>query len=68
VVPHNDGAEYGFAARAWVVDLLGWLWTVPLKQRHRVLGLLLGYCAEAIGQFEELACTEDGRTPNGAVQ
>ena len=53
----KGGAESGYAARAWVVDLLTWAWTVPAVQRHRILGLLLGYSPDAIGQFEEVATT-----------
>lgn len=54
----GDGtAEYGYAAEQWVVDLFEWLMTadanaVPLVQRHRVLGLLLGYSAPAVREFE----------------
>jgi hypothetical protein len=70
-VPNDGGsAECGYAARAWVVDMLRWAWTVPLVQRQRLLGLLLGYSPDAIGQFEELTATnvsvEGG--PNGEVQ
>jgi hypothetical protein len=68
VVPHGDGAECGYAARAWVVETLTWVWTVPERHRHRVLGLLLGYSAEAIGQFDEMVFAEPGRVVNGAVQ
>jgi hypothetical protein len=57
-----DGmVDYGFAARAWVVDLYSWLVNadenaVPTKHRHRILGLLLGYDADAIHAHEEQNC------------
>jgi hypothetical protein len=57
-----DGLVYcGYAASQWVVDLFAWLinskeGAVPSKQRHRILGLLLGYSPEAIRQFEEQNC------------
>jgi hypothetical protein len=70
-IPGDGGssAECGYAARAWVVDMLRWAWTVPLVQRQRLLGLLLGYSPDAIGQFEELTATNvsvEGE-PNGEV-
>jgi hypothetical protein len=56
----NGVAEYGFAAEPWTVDLFEWLMTadvnaVPAEHRHRVLGLLLGYSAPAIRDFESQA-------------
>jgi hypothetical protein len=52
----RDGvADYGYAASAWVLDLLAWLNSdaVPLNQQHRIVGLLLGYGVAAIRSFEE---------------
>jgi hypothetical protein len=53
----NGFAEYGYAAERWVVDLFEWLMTadanvVPTDHRHHVLGLLLGYSATAVRDFE----------------
>jgi hypothetical protein len=53
----NGAAEFGFAAEPWVVDLFEWVMTadrsaVPTEHRHRVLGLLLGYSAAAVRDFE----------------
>ena len=48
-------ADIGFAARAWVVDLLKWLdENAPTEQQNRIVGLLLGYSADAIASLEEL--------------
>ncbi len=58
VIDRGDGrADYGFSAMRWAIDLLRWTNSdaVPLVQRHRVLGLLLGYSADAIREFEEQA-------------
>jgi hypothetical protein len=58
VVENGDGtADCGYAAAGWVVDLLRWASSndVPKVQRMRVVGLLLGYSAEAIAIFEERA-------------
>ena len=59
----GDGTtEYGFAAAPWVIDLYRWTVqreeadeTVPQSQRHRIVGLLLGYHASAVSAFEESA-------------
>lgn len=56
VVENADGsADCGYAAAGWVVDLLRWASgdDVPKVQRMRVVGLLLGYSAEAISTFED---------------
>ena len=47
---------YGYASHAWVVDLLRWVLSDECPDRHgnRILGLLLGYSADAIRSFEEL--------------
>lgn len=58
VVENGDGsADCGYAAAGWVVDLLRWASddAVPKVQRMRIVGLLLGYSAEAIAVFEERA-------------
>jgi hypothetical protein len=57
VIPgtHPGTVEYGYAAAPWCVDLLQWTWSAcPKSQRHRIVGLLLGYSADAIRRFDEL--------------
>lgn len=59
VAPREDGvADYGFATYRWAIDLLRWAQTdaVPVEQRHRIIGLLLGYSPHAIHRFEEQTC------------
>jgi hypothetical protein len=55
VCESGDGiAAYGYAAASWVLDLYQWLLTdnaVTSKQRHRIIGLLLGYSVSAISDF-----------------
>jgi hypothetical protein len=68
VIDRGDGmADYGYAAKSWVVNLYEWVVcaseeTVPPLQRHRILGLLLGYSADAIRDYEEM---QRGRRFNG---
>lgn len=49
---------YGYASHAWVVDLLGWALSsaCPETQRHRILGILLGYAADEIRRHDESGC------------
>lgn len=50
-----EGCLFGYASHAWGVDLLRWVnRAAPVKQRDRILGLLLGYAPDAIRSFEEL--------------
>ena len=42
----------GYAAAAWVVDLLAWSYEQPLRQHHRIIGLLLGYSVNAIAEHD----------------
>jgi hypothetical protein len=58
----GDGTvEYGYAAAQWAIDLYCWVVNekaddvVPSHQRHRIIGLLLGYSAAAISDFEMTA-------------
>lgn len=56
----DDFADCGYAAAAWVIDLYRWVVSaadtmMPVKQRHRIVGLLLGYNVGAIGEYEEQA-------------
>ena len=55
VIVRPDGlADYGYAARQWVVDELEWLHhNVPHPHLDRLLGLLLGYSADAIAAHDE---------------
>ena len=58
VIDCGDGfAVAGYAAARWALDLYQWTFTdgVPDEQRHRIVGLLLGYAPDAIRQFEESA-------------
>jgi hypothetical protein len=57
VVDHGDGiASYGYAESRWALDLYEWAVSdpsVPQEQRHRIIGLLLGYGAPAVSRYEE---------------
>lgn len=56
VVKRKDGdcADYGFAQRAWVVETFQWLsGNAPPPHLHRLLGLMLGYSADAIAIHDE---------------
>lgn len=57
VVDHGDGtASYGYAESRWALDLYEWSVTdpsVPEEQRHRIIGLLLGYGTPAVSRYEE---------------
>src|SRR5436309_337175 len=51
VFDQRDGhAIYGYAASRWALDLYRWIEEsrVPGAQRHRILGMMLGYSVEAI--------------------
>lgn len=55
VIDHGDGvASCGYASERWVLDLYEWAvkGPVPEEQRERIIGLLLGYSAAAIREFE----------------
>jgi hypothetical protein len=57
VVDHGDGvASYGYSESRWALDLYEWAVTdpaVPQEQRHRIIGLLLGYGSPAVSRYEE---------------
>ncbi|HEY4451551.1 MAG TPA: hypothetical protein VGN13_08155 [Solirubrobacteraceae bacterium] len=57
VVDHGDGvASFGYAESRWALDLYEWAMkdpAVPQEQRHRIVGLLLGYGTPAISRHEE---------------
>jgi hypothetical protein len=57
VVDHGDGvASYGYSESRWALDLYEWAVkdpSVPQEQRHRIVGLLLGYGTPAVARHEE---------------
>jgi hypothetical protein len=57
VLDHGDGVvSYGYAESRWALDLYEWVVrdpSVPEEQRHRIVGLLLGYGAPAVSRYEE---------------
>ena len=62
VIDHGDGSgSFGFASNRWALDFYEWAVTdrsIPEQQRHRVIGMLLGYSPVAISRYEERS---DGR-------
>lgn len=47
-------ADFGYPARAWIIDLLRWIeQKASSEQKHRLLGLLLGYSPDAIAVHDE---------------
>ena len=54
IVPRKDSdcAMAGFAAAQWVIDLLRWSYDQPPRQRHQIIGLLLGYAPGAIAEHD----------------
>ena len=71
VLDRGDGfADYGYAAAPWVVHLYGWAVSareaddsVLARQRHRIVGLLLGYSVSAISDFETAATATTSSSP-----
>jgi hypothetical protein len=57
VIDHGDGrGSFGYAANRWVLDFYEWSVkdrAIPEQQRHRIVGLLLGYSPVAISRYEE---------------
>ena len=57
VIDHENGnASFGYAASEWAVDLYEWAvkeTDIPQVQRERIIGLLLGYAADAVSRYEE---------------
>jgi hypothetical protein len=57
VLDHDDRtATYGYAESRWALDLYEWTVkdpSVPQEQRHRIIGLLLGYGTPAIARHDE---------------
>jgi hypothetical protein len=57
VVDHGDDtASYGYASAAWALDLYEWTVRealIPEEQRHRIIGLLLGYSVPAVARHDD---------------
>jgi hypothetical protein len=57
VIDHGDGTgSFGYAGSRWVLDFYEWSVkdrAIPEQQRHRIVGLLLGYSPVAISRYEE---------------
>ena len=54
VIDRGDGtADCGFAASRWVIETLQWANGLDEPYRGRVRGLLFGYSAFAIQDFEQ---------------
>lgn len=57
VIDHGDGSgSFGFAENRWSLDFYEWTVTdrsIPEQQRHRIIGMLLGYSPVAISRYEE---------------
>jgi hypothetical protein len=57
VIDHGDGSgSFGFASNRWALDFYEWAVTdrsIPEQQRHRIVGMLLGYSPAAISRYEE---------------
>lgn len=60
-------ADFGYGVAPWAVDLYRWATqepdnVVPPEQRHRIIGLLLGYSVQAVTEFETSAPSPRGAT------
>jgi hypothetical protein len=57
VIDHGDGSgSFGYAVNLWTLDFYEWSVTdraIPEQQRHRIIGMLLGYSPVAISRYEE---------------
>lgn len=57
VIDHGDGTgSFGYAVNRWTLDFYEWAVTdpsIPEQQRHRIVGLLLGYSPGAVSRYEE---------------
>lgn len=60
VLDHGDGSgSFGYAANRMTLDFYEWAASdrsIPEQQRHRVIGMLLGYSPVAISRYEETGC------------
>jgi hypothetical protein len=67
VVDHGNGvASYGYSESRWALDLYEWAVkdpAVPQEQRHRIIGLLLGYSTPAVSRHEEEGSGRRFRVP-----
>ena len=70
VVDHGDGvASYGYFGARWALDLYEWAVknpSVPQEQRHRIIGLLLGYGTPAIARYEREGSRRRFSAANGS--
>jgi hypothetical protein len=57
VIDRGDGnADCGYSANKWAIDLYRYaIREVPEQHRHKIIGLLLGYSAQAIQEHDELS-------------
>lgn len=57
VIDHGDGSgSFGYAANSVTLDFYEWATTdpaVPEQQKHRIIGMLLGYSPGALSRYEE---------------
>lgn len=60
VIDHGDGSgSFGYAVNRWTLDFYEWAVTdrsIPEQQKHRLVGMLLGYSPAAISRYEESGC------------
>lgn len=60
VIDHGDGSgSFGYAANRMTLDFYEWAASdpaIPEQQRHRIIGMLLGYSPVAISRYEETGC------------
>jgi hypothetical protein len=60
VLDHGDGSgSFGYAANRMTLDFYEWAASdraIPEQQRHRIIGMLLGYSPVAISRYEETGC------------
>lgn len=67
VIPRGDfpAAARGFASHEWVIELLKWTYgNAPERWKHCILGLLLGYSAEAISDHDTRMFAGDPGEPS----
>ena len=57
LVEHDGMARCGFTSHRWLVDTYRWLMSVQAPYADRLIGLLLGYSAAAIENFEQRQST-----------
>lgn len=69
VIDFGDGlADCGYAAAKWVIDLYESVIREQHPHRHQILGLLLGYSAQAIARHEENSTSRRFSEPSGDTE